>query len=62
MLEPSLGEGVISIECIVDGKRFLRHFGNVQYVPGMTYGLLSWGILDDQGLYVEGGDGIIRFL
>src|SRR5260370_14947711 len=28
----------------------------------MTYGLLSWGILDDHGLYVQGGNGVIKFL
>jgi len=62
MLKPSLGEGVISIECIVDGKHIPCHFGNVQYVPGMTYGLLSWGILDDCGLHIQGGNGVIKFL
>ena len=62
MLEPSLGEGVISIECIIDGKQITCHFGDVQYIPGMTYGLLSWGVLDDCGLYVQGGNGVIKFL
>src|SRR5260370_11850287 len=46
-LKPSLGEGVISIECIINGKQILHHFGDVQYVPGMIDGLLSWGVLDD---------------
>src|SRR6266478_8253881 len=62
MLEPSLGEGVISIECIINGKQITRHFGDVQYIPGMTYGLLLWGVLDDRGLYIQGGDGVIKFL
>src|SRR6266850_7051126 len=62
MLEPSLGEGVISIECIVDGKQIPCHFGHVQYIPGMTYGLLSWGVLNDHGLHIQGGDGVIKFL
>src|SRR6266478_739088 len=62
MLEPSLGEGVISIECIINGKQITCHFGHVQYVPGMTYRLLSWGVLDDRGLHVQGGNGVIKFL
>src|SRR5260370_41015338 len=62
MLEPSLGEGVISIECIINGKQITCHFGDVQYVPGMTYRLLSWGVLDDRGLYIQGGNSVIKFL
>ncbi len=62
MLKPSLGEGVISIECIIDGKQIPCHFSNVQYVPGMAYGLLSWGILDNCGLHIQGGNGVIKFL
>ena len=62
MLEPSLGEGVISIECIINGKQVTRHFGDVQYIPGMMYALLSWGILDDHSLYSQGGNGVIKFL
>ena len=46
----------------MDGKHVLCHFGNIQYIPGMTYSLLSWGVLDDCGLYVKGGDGVIKFL
>src|SRR5260370_9470130 len=33
-----------------------------KYIPGMMYGLLSWGILDDRGLYMQGGNGVIKFL
>ena len=59
--EPSLGEGVISLNCIVNGNQVSCHFRNVQYIPGLTHGLLSHGVLDDHGLYVQGGDGMIKF-
>ena len=54
---PSLGEGTVSLPCIVNGKSVARHVQYVQYVPGLTYGLLSAGMLDDCGLLVTMGNG-----
>ena len=40
-LSPSLGIGTIELDCIMNGASVKRIVEDVQYVPGMIYGLLA---------------------
>ena len=51
-LTPSLGEGTVHLTCMVNGKPVIHFIHNVQYVPGLAYGLLSCKVLLQQGLKV----------
>ena len=55
-ITPSLGEGTMSLPCIMNRKTVTQHVHNVQYVPGLTYGLLSTSVLNDHGLLVTMGN------
>src|SRR5258708_948136 len=57
---PSLGEGTVSITCIIDGKPTPCHIHNMQYVPDLTYGLLSCAVLNQRGLGANFEDGVCR--
>ena len=57
---PSLGEGTVAITCIVDNKRVPCLIQNIQYVPGLTYGLLSCKVLNRKGLSILLEDEIAR--
>ncbi len=59
---PSLGEGIISLECLVNGVHITCHFQNVQYIPGLTHGLLSCKVLDQHGLHMRIGDGMCKII
>src|SRR5260370_40863620 len=36
---PSMGEGTMSLECLVDGKPLTHLIHSIQYVPALTYAL-----------------------
>ena len=56
-LSPSLGIGTVELDCIVDGTPVKRVIKDVQYVPGMIYGLLAGKCLNRKGLTVTVEDG-----
>ena len=49
---PSIGEGTVRLTCIMGEKVVTWLIHNVQYVPGLKYGLLSCRALLHQGLKV----------
>src|SRR5258708_608224 len=57
---PSLGEGTVSVMCVVDGRPVPHHIHNVQYIPNLTYGLLSCTVLNQRGLGTNFKDGVCR--
>ena len=57
---PSLGEGTVSVACIINGTPVPRHIHGIQYVPDLTYGLLSCSVLNQRGLDVLFEDGLCR--
>ena len=57
---PSLSEGVISLKCVVDNVCIDRRFQDVQYIPGLTNGLLLCKVLDQCGLHMKIGEGIFK--
>ena len=57
---PSLGEGTVSVMCVIDGKPAPCHIHNVQYIPDLTYGLLSCAVLNRRGLSANFEDGVCR--
>ena len=57
---PSLGEGTISVTCIINNQPVTHHIRDVQYVPDLTYGLLSCSVLNSQGLCVLFEDGLCK--
>src|SRR6266436_8718336 len=59
---PSLGEGIISLSCLVNGAHVTHHFRNVQYIPGLTHGLLSCKALDHHRLHIKFGDGVCKII
>ncbi len=36
-----MGEGTVSLECLVHGKPLTHHTHSIQYIPALTYVLLS---------------------
>ena len=58
----SLGEGVVSLKCIINDKCIKWQFQNVQYVPGLTNRLLSCKILDQHGLHMRIGGGVCKIV
>ncbi len=57
---PSLGEGTVSITCIVNSKPVSCHIQDVQYVPNLTYGLISCFVLNCRGLGAHFKDGVCK--
>src|SRR5258708_36080214 len=49
---PSMGEGTMSLECLVNGKSLTCLIHSVQYVPALTYMLLSCKALTCHGLTI----------
>ena len=49
---PLLGEGTVSLTCIMGEKTATHTIQNIQYVPGLKYGLLSCRVLLHCGLKV----------
>ena len=49
---PSLGEGTVCLSCIVNQKTEVQFIHNIQYVPGLSYSLLSCRVLLRRGLKV----------
>src|SRR5260370_33036326 len=47
-----MGEGTVSLECLVHGKPLTHHIHSVQYVPALTYTLLSCKALTHCGLTI----------
>ena len=65
---PSISEGTISLDCIIDWKPVTHFIHSVQYVPALTYGLLSCRALtchslqilfEDEGCTISHRDGTI---
>src|SRR5260370_22983457 len=65
---PSISEGTISLDCIVDQKPVTCFIHSIQYVPALTYGLLSCRALtcrslqilfEDEGCTISHSDGTI---
>ncbi len=65
---PSISEGTISLNCIIDQKPVTHFIHSIQYVPALTYGLLlcralthcSLQILfEDEGCTISHRDGMI---
>ena len=56
-LMPSLGEGIVLLKCVINKKVINHKVHSVQYVPCLSYGLLSCKSLNRKGLQVklEGG-------
>ncbi len=61
-LIPALGEGTISITCSANGIHVQCQIQNVQYIPNLTYGLLSCKVLSWRGLSVVFKDGGCKIL
>ncbi len=57
-----LGEGIISLSCLVNGVQVTHHFQNVQYIPGLMHGLLSCKALDHHGLHIKFGNGMCKII
>ena len=55
-----LGEGIIALKWIVGGKEVEHHFREVQYVPGMTHGLLSCRVLNSHRLFTQFGNSMCK--
>ena len=53
----SLGEGTVKLNCIVNGVTVKRTVENVQYVPGLIYGLLTGKSLNQKGIRIAVEDG-----
>src|SRR5258708_18592745 len=49
---PSMGEGTMSLECLIDGKPLTHLIHSIQYVPALTYALLSCKALTHCGLTI----------
>src|SRR5258708_10843745 len=49
---PSMGEGTVSLECLVNGKSLTCLIHSVQYIPALTYTLLSCKALTHRGLTI----------
>ena len=47
-----MGEGTVSLECLMHGKPLTCHIHSVQYVPALTYALLSCKALTCCGLTI----------
>ena len=54
---PSLGEGTVTLTCIVNGSPVTRYIHDIQYVPAMAYALLSCKVLNQRKLSVLLKDG-----
>ena len=46
----------------MNGAQVTRRFRNVQYVPGLTHGLLSCKALNHRGLHIKFGDGMCKII
>ena len=51
-LTPLLGEGTVCLMCVVNMNPVTPFIHNVQYIPGLSYGLLSCKVLLQRGLKV----------
>ena len=51
-LTPSLGEGIVKLTCNISGNPVVRFIHCVQYVPALTYALLSCKVLNKHGLSI----------
>src|SRR5260370_8840383 len=49
---PSIGEGTVSLACLVNGKPMNHLIHSVQYIPALTYALLSCQALTHCGLTI----------
>ena len=49
---PSIGEGTVLLTCLVGGKSLTHLIHSVQYVPTLTYALLSCRALTSHGLTI----------
>src|SRR5260221_127640 len=49
---PSMGEGTMSLTCLINGKPCVHLIHSIQYVPALTYTLLSCRALTQHGLIV----------
>ncbi len=47
---PSMGEGTVSLVCLIAGKPFTCLIHSIQYVPDLSYALLSCRTLTCRGL------------
>ena len=50
-------EGTVELNCIVNGVTVKRTVENVQYVPGLIYGLLARKSLNQKGIRIAVEDG-----
>ena len=50
----------MSIICIVNGKPVSHHIQDVQYIPDLTYGLISCSVLNHRGLGAHFKDGVCK--
>ncbi len=49
---PSMGEGTMSLECLMNGKSLTCLIHSIQYIPTLTYALLSCKALTCHGLTI----------
>src|SRR5258708_40237887 len=59
---PYPGEPSVTLSCLVNGVHVTCHFQNIQYIPGLTHGLLSCKALDHCRLHIKFGDGVCKII
>src|SRR5258708_5765988 len=59
---PYPGEPSVTLSCLVNGVHVTCHFQNIQYIPGLTHGLLSCKALDHHRLHIRFGNGMCKII